>query len=291
MQANKIRGIFYETLGDRSNPPLILIMGLGAQLIQWPGFVLQGLVERGFYVVLFDNRDVGLSDYYEYLGTPDIAPILESKKKGLPVELPYTLADMAQDVIRLMDGLDIAQAHIAGISMGGMIAQIIAATYQTRVLTLTCLASTSGAYHLPPATPEVQSCLFSGGSSKPSSLEDYIKNRLYTHQVYNHPEDCSLDLARTLAIKSYQRAHYPAGVQRQLLAIMAADPRDTMLQKVAVRSLIIHGDYDPVFPLAHGENLAACLPNSQLEIIAKMGHGVPARCYNAIVNMIAKQLD
>jgi len=285
----KINGIYCEAFGAADRPCIILILGLGAQLIHWPIPVIQGLVDNGFYVVIFDNRDVGLSRYYDDLGVPNIAETIEAKRQGKAVYLPYTLEDMADDVISLMDGLRIEKAHIAGVSMGGMISQILASVYPERVLSLTCVASTSGAHHLPPSTPEVMGLYFVE-KKELEALDAYIDGRIQMHKVSTHPEDQDENGTRLLGIRAYQRAHHPDGFKRQLLAIMAAAARDPYLKKLAVKSLVIHGDYDPVFPLAHGRHLAQCIPNSRLEIIEKMGHGVPERVHSRIVTLMTDVL-
>lgn len=275
----------YETLGDPKNPSMILIMGIGGQLIHWPEKLIQGLVNKGFYVVIFDNRDSGLSRHYDHIETPTINEVMEKIKKGEIILPPYTLEDMASDVISLMNELNTKKAHIVGISMGGMIAQLIALNYPEHVLSLTCIASSSGDQSLPPARPQVMALFFSQKSAA-NDLESYIDNRVKLYKIYNHPDHFDEENIRAMCIKTYKRSHDAPGFNRQLFAIMHAKSRTQRLKQLQIPSLVIHGDYDSAFPLEHGKQLAACLPNSRLEIIPKMGHGLPECLCDKLVDLI-----
>jgi pimeloyl-ACP methyl ester carboxylesterase len=277
--------ICYEVFGDPNNPCVILIMGIEGQLINWPIEFTQGLANKGFYVITFDNRDVGLSSYYDQLETPNISDAIAAKQQGKIFHPPYILKNMASDVIVLMDGLHIEKAHIAGISMGGMIAQILALDYPERLLSLTCIASTSGDSHLPPAKPEVLQLFFSP-RKQTDTLESYVDNKIQTYKAYLHPNHFNEEKVRELAKNLYQRAYHPDGFKRQLLAVIFAEPRGEKLKKLKLKSLIVHGDYDPAFPVEHGKYLAECLPNSHLEIIEKLGHGLPACICEKLVELI-----
>ena len=279
--------ICYKTFGVPTNPCLILIMGLGGQLINWPPEITQGLADKGFYVIVFDNRDVGLSSYYDQLKTPAIFGAMIARELGTTFNPPYTLAEMAADVIVLMDGLDIKKAHIVGISLGGMISQILALEYPQRVLSLTCIASTSGDKNLPPATPEVLALLFAERGTV-EDRESVINHRMQLHKAYNYPEDVNESKLREHFILSYQRAYHPQGVKRQMLAVIAAKSRVEPLKQLKIPTLIIHGDYDPAFPLEHGQQLAELIPDSHLEVIENMGHGLPASVYQKLVELMAK---
>jgi pimeloyl-ACP methyl ester carboxylesterase len=281
------RTICYKTFGAPTNPCIILIMGLGGQLINWPTEITQGLADKGFYVITFDNRDAGLSSYYDDLKTPEIMEAMLAKKMGMKVSLPYTLEEMAADVLVLMDGLDIQKAHMVGVSMGGMISQLLALHFPERVLSLTCIASTSSDPDLPPATPEVFALFFTGIGVK-EDIESAVNHRMQIHKVYNHPDDVNEDAVRKHFVMSYQRAYHPEGFKRQLLAIIFAKPRVEALKQLKIPTLIIHGDYDPAFPVEHGKQLAELIPNSHLEIIEKMGHGFPESAYEKLVGLIAR---
>ncbi|MES2142258.1 MAG: alpha/beta hydrolase [Pseudomonadota bacterium] len=278
--------ICYKTFGIPTNPCIILIMGLGGQLIDWPTPILQGLANNGFYVIVFDNRDAGLSRYYDNLQTPELLEALIAKEQGRTIDPPYTLDAMAADVIMLMDGLEIKKAHIVGVSMGGMIGQILALQYPERILSLTCIASTSGDPHLPPAKSEVLA-LFFAGRGPVENMESVVNHRMQIYKVYNHPDDVNVRKAREHFIISYQRADNPEGFTRQLLAIIFAEPRLERLKQLKLPTLIIHGDYDPAFSLEHGKQLAKLIPQARLEIIKKMGHGLPVSVYKKLVELIA----
>lgn len=279
----------YETFGNPNDPCIILIMGIGGQLIHWPIEFTQGLVDQHFYVVTFDNRDSGLSQHYDHIETPDINTFLQTLQQGKPVQPPYKLEDMASDVILLMDALHIKKAHIVGISMGGIIAQITTLNYPERILSLTCIASTNGDPHLPPAKPEVLAFFFAPKKSD-ESLAAYLDNKIALYKIYNHPEHVDENKLRDLYTKTYHRSHNPSGFKRQLMAMICANPRIERLKKLHIPCLVIHGDYDPTFPLEHGKQLAETLPQAEFHIIEKMGHGLPDVLCEKIVAIIAKTI-
>lgn len=278
--------LYYETIGQPHNPCILLVNGLGGQLIQWPSLFIQGLVNQGFYVVLFDNRDSGLSQYYDEYGTPDIPAAIAVLQQGEDYKPPYTLYDMAADAIALLDRLTIQKAHIIGISMGGMISQILAANYPERILSLTCIASTSNDPTLPPAEEAVREYFFSAQKTE-NTVEDYVENRMKLHKIYLHPEHINEEKDRIFYANLYRRAHHPAGAKRQLLAMICTGSLVNKLNQVRVPALIIHGAEDPAFPLLHGKQLATLLPNSRLKVIEKMGHGLPECLCKNIVKFIA----
>lgn len=280
--------ICYEAFGNPKNPCVILIMGITGQLISWPLELVEALAAQGFYVIRFDNRDVGLSSYYDHLATPLISEAFAIKQQGGAFHPPYTLNDMADDILTLMDGLGIAKAHLVGISMGGMIAQIFALAHKDRILSLTCIATSSGGDEntkLPPPKPEVMSCFF-GPAPKVIDFETYFNSVFPLFKIYNHPEDVDEEKIRKFYEAAYLRAYHPEGNQRQLLAIMFAEPRGKKLQKVKVPSLVIHGDCDPMVSIEHGQHLAQCLPNSHLVILERMGHGLPEKYYRKFVELL-----
>lgn len=277
--------IYYEAFGNPNNPCIILIMGIGGQLIHWPNEFIQGLVDNGFFVVIFDNRDAGLSQYYHDSNTPELHNVIKALQQGQSVSIPYTLVDMANDVITILGKLQIKKAHILGISMGGMIAQLVAIKFPHYVLSLICIATTSGEANLPPAKSEVLDFFFSS-KSHVETLESYLQNKMQLHKIYNHPDHVNEEEMRTLYIKTYQRAHRPDGFKRQLLALISTKPRSQQLRALSTPALIIHGTYDPVFSIEHGKQLANCIPNSKLIVIEKMGHGLPPILCNEIVNSI-----
>src|SRR3990167_2208709 len=278
--------LYYETLGDSRNPCVILITGIGGQLINWPPILSQGLAEKGFYLVMFDNRDAGLSRHYDELGVPNFNDAIAAQQQGKPFNPPYTLEDMAADVIALMDELHIEKAHIVGGSMGGIIAQYVALNYTNRVLSLTCIATTSGDSKLPPAKKEVLDFFTSSMNPENQSLESAVNKKLQLFKIYNHPDYFDEEKTRTQLISAFNRAHDSDGFKRLLLAMICAQPRTEQLKNLNIPCLVIHGDYDPVFSVEHGKQLAESIPGSHLEVIKKMGHGLPDYFAYKIVNLI-----
>lgn len=278
--------LYYETCGNPGNPCIVLITGIGGQLTDWPLLLTQGLADNGFYVVTFDNRDSGLSRHYDELGMPNLGEAMAAAQEGKSFKPPYSLEDMAGDVIALMDELHIEKAHILGVSMGGIIAQYVALNHGNRVNSLICIATTSGDPGLPPAKKEVLESFASSMNAESQSMESSINNKLRLFRIYNHPDSFDEDKIRNELINSYKRANYPAGFKRLVLAMICAKPRTDKLKKLRVPCLVIHGDYDPVFSVEHGKQLAEIIPGSHLEIIEKMGHGIPDFACNKIVALI-----
>jgi pimeloyl-ACP methyl ester carboxylesterase len=276
--------IYYETLGNPKNPPIVFIAGLSAQLINWSPLLIQGLADKGFYVVLFDNRDAGLSRHYNELETPNLKEAHTAKQAGKLVQAPYMLEDMASDVIQLMDTLNLSKAHILGMSMGGAIAQVLALNYPNRVCSLTCIATTTGDADLPQPKPEIQTFFFSS-QRKEEDLDAYLNARIELHKIYNHPKYYDEQKIRMMVETSYLRAYNPSGFTRQMLAMLCAEPRTDKLKELQTPTLVIHGDYDPIFSIEHGQHLADVLPNSRLEILENMGHGLPDSFNTKIVDL------
>lgn len=293
--------IYHAALGDPKNPCIIFIIGIGGQLTNWPKSFTQELANKGFYVITFDNRDSGLSRHYDELGKPNFAEFIAAKQQGKPYKLPYTLQDMAQDVVLLMDKLEVKKAHIAGASMGGIIAQYVAIKFKDRVNSLICIASTSGEPLLPPPTPEVQAFFettFNQANEAQGHVitkEEVISRKLKLFEHY-FPNDFDKEKIKKELLAAYEREPNANGFPRQLLAMISAEPRTNDLKALDIPALIIHGDSDRVFPLKHGEQLKECFTNSksQLEIIPKMGHGISEKNFSTIANLIVnfeKNLD
>jgi proline iminopeptidase len=269
--ANQI-SLEYEARGDQQLPTVILMRGLGTQLIDWPEALLEGLVEQGFHVVVFDNRDVGLSETFTQAGLPDLSAIV----RGDRGTLAYDLQDMANDVIGLMDALGIQRAHVMGISMGGMIAQLLAATHGARLLSMISMMSSSGRRGLPGATPAAQASLVAspdpaGGKAAAIAL---TAEGLLICGSPAYPE--SLEQRLAIAQKRFDRNHNPAGVARQMAAVVATGDRTRMLEQIKIPVLVIHGADDPLIPLAAGEDTAKHIPGCQLNVIEGLGHNIPA---------------
>lgn len=269
LQANGIE-IAYETFGNRSARPLILIMGLATQMVAWPEAFCRQLAEAGHWVVRFDNRDVGLSSKLEDLGTPDLDRLGEDLAQGRPAQVPYTLSDMAADTIGLMDALELKRAHVCGLSMGGMIAQQMALEHPRRVTSLISLMSTTSERDLPPSTPEAQKAMMSTPPNERQAFIDY-RDGLYRTFV-DHSSLFDADLQRELSGQAFDRGLYPWGFVRQMAAIKVAQGRRQALKSVQTPTLVIHGTHDAVLPLEHGSDTANAIPNAKLMIVEGMGH-------------------
>ena len=279
--------IEYDEHGDKNAPPVLLVMGLGAQMTLWPQELVDALVERGFRVIRYDNRDIGLSHKMEGAKSPGIVKMMLLSRFGIKPKVPYTLADMADDGIGLLDALGIKQAHIVGASMGGMIAQHMAFSHPERVLTLTSIMSTTGNRKLPAATKEAMSAL----TKRPESMDEEV---LVEHGVkvataigspgYRSDPDKVRERSRALIKRSF----YPQGMPRQLAAIIADGDRRERLQSVKAPTLVIHGEADPLVPLAGGQDTAAHIKGSKLKTIPGMGHDLPLELVDEIADAIAE---
>lgn len=273
VDANGIR-IEVDDQGPRDGPVVLLIMGLGMQLIAWPQAMVQMLVQQGFRVVRFDNRDIGLSQGFDHLGVPNMAVAGLRHALHLPVHSPYSLADMARDALGVLDALDIGKAHVCGASMGGMIAQHLAAMAPARVASLTLMMTTSGSRHLPQPSWRVRLALMSRpmGTGTDAAV-DWILRVLQVIGSPEYPGDP--EALRTRALASVQRAWHPAGSARQLLAVVADGDRSALLPHLQAPTLVIHGADDPLVPLACGEDLARRIEGATTDFIPGMGHDLP----------------
>jgi pimeloyl-ACP methyl ester carboxylesterase len=271
-KANQI-SIEYETLGNPSSPPILLIIGLGAQLIYWDEEFCRQLVEAGLYVIRFDNRDAGLSTKFDESGVPDPMDVIRKLMSGQKVTPPYAIEDMAADAVGLLDALKIEKAHLCGMSMGGMIAQSLAIHYPQRVLSLTSIYSTTGNPHLPQPKREVMELLL---APPPQEREPFIRFNLDFFRALTGPRfGFDEEWVRNLMAREYDRAFYPQGSARQLVAILTQKNRRTALQGVRVPTLIIQGDADPLVSVEAGRDAAKAVPGAELKIIEGMGHDLP----------------
>jgi len=287
-KANNIE-IEYDTFGDPSSKPLLLVMGLGAQMISWDEEFCRTFVDKGFYVIRFDNRDVGLSTKFEEAGEPNIMKEFMARQQGETISPPYTVEDMADDAVGLLDALNIEKAHICGASMGGMIVQIIAFRHPTRVLSLTSIMSTTGNPNLPQPKPEILQLLFKPApTDREAYIEESTKRRhIYYGSGFPFPED----KYRKLAAALYDRSFYPQGMIRQMVAIIATENRVPKLDSIKVPTLVIHGSDDPLVPVKGGKETAASIPGAELLIIEGMGHSLPPEIWSRLVGAIAKNAD
>jgi pimeloyl-ACP methyl ester carboxylesterase len=271
----------YETFGDPNAQPLLLIMGLGAQMTTWDDEFCKQLADRGFHVIRYDNRDVGLSTWMEDAGAPDMASAFGGEPNAA-----YELDEMAADAAELLDSLDIRAAHIVGASMGGFIAQLVAINHPERVLSLTSIMSGPGGTDMVAPTPEGAAILM---VSPPDSREERIEQAMSFRRVLvgsGDPFDEAHEKAR--ATRSVDRSYYPPGVGRQLLAILAAKSRLERLKEVKAPTLVIHGVDDVLVPVENGRLVADAVPGARLIEFEGMGHDLPRRVWQQVVEAIVE---
>jgi pimeloyl-ACP methyl ester carboxylesterase len=285
--ANAIQ-IEYDTFGSPTSAPLLLITGLGGQLILWEESFCEQLAENGLYVIRFDNRDSGLSSKCGSRKSVDFEKIARDIRQGKQLSVPYTLEDMAADAIGLLDGLEIEQAHICGASMGGMIAQLMAILYPSRIKSLISISSTT-------SDPQVAAELLSPANERqsipfltvPIEREKNIEYTVEGFRALSGPGFVfDQQQARTMAERLYDRCFCPDGANRQLLAILVASSRKPQLAKLSIPFLVIHGDRDPLIPLAHGIDTFESVLNARLLVIEGMGHDLPRATWPRVIQAI-----
>lgn len=265
--------IEYETFGDPSDRPLLLIVGLGAQLIHWDNELCQDLSKSGHFVIRFDNRDSGLSTKFDEAGVPNPMEVIGKLMQGEKITPPYTLSDMADDAVGLLDSLGIEKAHVCGMSMGGMIAQTIAVRYPSRTASLISIYATTGNRKVPPPTPEVFGLLV---TPPPIEREAYIEHMLRLFKTLTGPGfPMDEKWTRRILAESYDRCFYPPGMARQLVAILTQENRVPALANVTAPTIVIHGTSDPLVPVEGGKDTAEAIPGAQLLLIEGMGHDLP----------------
>ena len=268
-----------EDHGSPNGEPLLLIMGLGMQLVAWHEDFVAGLVARGFRVIRFDNRDIGLSQSFDQLGVPNLALGALRHTVGLGVKSPYRIADMADDAAALLDALGLRSAHVCGASMGGMIAQHLAVRHAARVRSLTLMMTTSGARRLPQASWKVQAAMLSRPAD-PRSLASVIDHIVRIYRLIGSPGYPAAEAwLRDRVGLAVRRAYHPQGVARQLIAIAADGDRTPLLAQIRQPVQIIHGRADPLVPVAGGLDLHARIAASAIDVIDGMGHDLPAELW------------
>jgi pimeloyl-ACP methyl ester carboxylesterase len=257
---------------------------MGAQMVGWEDDFCELLASRGFWVIRFDNRDAGRSTHLDWAGTPDVMSALTRAYFRQPVAAPYTLQDMALDVVCLLDALNIRKAHFVGASMGGAIAQILGFRFPERVLSLISIMSTTGDPNLPqPAASIVSAVLKPPPPSREAYVEHYVKT--WSHlRVISFPDDEERDRLR--AARNYERGLHPVGAARQLVAILASGSRKQALRSINAPTLVIHGDVDPLVPLAGGIDTAESIRDARLVVLKGMGHALPSRMWSPIIDGI-----
>jgi len=278
----------YRDLGEPGAPPVLLLMGLGGQLIDWPESFVEGLVEAGFRAILVDNRDAGLSQKLYEEGDPSLVWAFLRQRLGLSAGAPYRLSDMAGDAAALLADRGVDSAHVLGVSMGGMIGQVLALEHPERVRSLVSIMSTSGAPDLPEADPEVLEIL---RGDRPRDREAALERSVRVQTALAgpaHPPDP--EAIRAHAARSYDRSHHPPGTKRQILAILDAAPRAERLRSLEAPTLVIHGTADPLLPPEHGRDTAERIPEAELMLVEGMGHDVPEALVPEILRAVVRHL-
>lgn len=279
--------ITYEDKGPKDAPSILLVMGLGGQLTLWPDEFVDALVAHGFRVIRYDNRDVGLSTRFDAAGVPNLKWMFVKAALKLPVRSAYTLADMAADGMALLDHLGIERAHVVGASMGGMIGQHIAARYPGRVLSLTSIMSTTGNPRLPRAQKEAMRVL----ANRPMSgdTEAMIAYSVNAARVIGSPDYPAEEERLQRRVRNdHERGWYPQGVARQMAAIVADGDRRPMLKSIKAPTLVIHGEADPLVPLAGGRDTVENIPGARLLTVPGMGHDLPLALVDTLTGAIAE---
>jgi pimeloyl-ACP methyl ester carboxylesterase len=274
--------IFYETFGERGDPALVLINGLGSQCINYRVEWCEKFVARGFFVVRFDNRDVGLSTKFDQV-EPDVAGVSRAAASGQVARVPYVLADMAGDAIAVADQLGIDRFHVVGASMGGMIVQVLAIAHPDRLLSLTSVMSTTGDADVGHPSEEARRLLL---QAPPTDRDGYISHYLQGLRAWGSPACYDEERLSTMAAEAYDRCVDPAGRGRQLMAVIASPSRTEALSKVRVPALVVHGDADKLIDQSGGRRTAEAIPNARLEIIQGMGHDYPPQYWDRWVDLI-----
>lgn len=273
ISANGI-AIEVEDEGPPGGEPLLLIMGLGMQLTGWPDELVQLFVARGFRVIRFDNRDVGLSQGFDHLGVPHLGLATLQHLLHLPVRAPYRLVDMARDAIGVLDALGLRSSHVLGASLGGMVAQHLAAEFPERVRSLNLMMTTSGARGLPQATLAARRILLQ--RPRRDDLEAVVDHYERLFRVIGSPAYPPEPQAfRERMRRSVQRAWRPAGTLRQLVAVAADGDRTPLLGRIAAPTHVIHGEADPLIPIENGRDLARRIRGATSDFIPGMGHDLP----------------
>jgi pimeloyl-ACP methyl ester carboxylesterase len=276
--------LVYETIGDPGNPALLLVMGLGMQLIHWDLELCEGLAERGFQVIRFDNRDAGLSTKID---AP--VPNVMRAMAGLRIRAPYLLSDMADDSFGLLDHLGIERAHVVGVSMGGMIAQTMAIQRPERVLSLGSMLSTPGDRRVGTPKLRVWSVLL---RRAPNDRDAYIEYFMRVFRMIGSPAyPVDEERMHEQAAATYDRCHHPAGTARQLAAILASGSRTAALRRLDVPAVVIHGKRDPLVPFRAGVATARAIPGAELLVFPGMGHDLPRELWSRFIDALTRNAD
>lgn len=279
-----------EIHGPPTATPILMIMGLGMQLTAWPAELLGALAASGLRPIVFDNRDVGLASKFDAWGRPNLFKVSMQYALGLPIRAPYLLADMARDALGLLDALGIERAHLVGVSMGGMIAQLLSVLAPSRVAALTLIMTTTGSRRLPGPTLAARRALL----SRPRGRDEQalIAHGMRVWRAIGSPAYPANDATlRAKVERSVRRAWHPQGLTRQLVAVTASGERSRLVERITQPTLVVHGRDDPLVPAACGIDLAARIPGARLELIEGMGHDMPLELIPSLAAQIIAHCD
>lgn len=286
IRANGI-DIYYEESGPAEASVILLVMGLGTQMIAWPDELIQGLVANGYRVIHYDNRDVGLSQRMDGAPAGSLVWAMIASRFGLPVRTAYTVSDMAKDGAALLDALGIDRAHIVGASMGGMIVQLMAANHPEKVLSMTSIMSSSGKPGLPGPRADIRKRLMTPRPTNPAK-EEAVKLGAEALEAISFADPTRAPTAFTdMAARAFDRGYYPVGMKRQLLSIVADGSRVERLKTITAPTLVVHGGADPLVPKDGSEDIVRHIPGARLEIIEDMAHDLPPSQVERMVQLIA----
>ena len=275
-----------EIHGAPDAMPVLMIMGLGMQLVSWPPQLIEALAANGLRPIVFDNRDVGLATKFDAWGRPNLVKVSLQHALRLPIRAPYLLSDMARDALGVLDALGIECAHVVGVSMGGIIAQLLAGLAPTRIGALTLIMTTTGSRKLPGPTMAARRALLSRPAG--SDIDALVDHGVRVWRTIGSPRyPASDESLRARVERSIRRAWHPQGVARQLVAVSASGDRSALVARITQPTLVIHGRGDPLVPAACGVDLAAKIPAARLELIEGMGHDMPIPLVPNLAQLIA----
>jgi len=288
LAANGIN-LYYESLGDDDAEPILLVPGLGTQLLRWTLPFCQQLTAMGYRVIRFDNRDAGRSTHLTHVPVPDFWAVGRATAAGQRPDVPYTLQDMAADAIGLLDGLRIARAHVVGRSMGGMIAQLMASAYPERIASLTSVMSSTGNPRLPGAAPDVMGLMVQRPPAPAEDEAGFVRHGLaFARRIAGAGFPFDEEAQRALVLEEARIAHDPAAFGRQIAAIAATGDLRPALARIVAPTLVVHGTDDPLVPPDCGRDTAASIPGAELLLVEGMGHDLPSGAYGTVAAAIGR---
>jgi pimeloyl-ACP methyl ester carboxylesterase len=276
--------IYYDTFGDPSDAALLLVNGLGSQCINFSEPWCEKFAAVGFFVIRFDNRDVGLSTKFAHVA-PDLAGVAKARAEGREPAVPYTTSDMARDAIAVLDATGVARAHVMGLSMGGMIVQTMAIEHPDRLLSMTSVMSTTGDADVGQGTPEARRLLM---AAPPTDRESYVARHLESIRTWGSPAHYDEDRLRANAGAAFDRCFQPEGQARQAMAIFSGSSRTAALRGVRVPTLVLHGSEDKLVDASGGRRTAEAIPGARFVLIDGMGHDYPPQLWDQIVQLVTQ---